>query len=90
MTFGLYVTYDKVAEEYSPVFQQRNDNVCKRVVHDLLLKSPVAPSDFAIYKVGTFDAETGIVIAIDHAPTCLDCGDLFTEDEKKVPQSELF
>lgn len=85
MTYGLYVTYDKVAEEYSPVFQQRNDNVCKRVVGDLLVRSPVSAKDYALYKVACFDSETG-VLTPDYKCILDDCSVLIPED----PQPELF
>ena len=67
MIFGLYVTYDKIGEEYSPVFQQKNDKVCMRVVHEMLKKSPVSPEDYQILKIGEFDTERGFA-SYDHSP----------------------
>lgn len=98
MKFGLYVTYDKVGEEYSPVFQQKNDKVCCRVVHDMLKKSPISPVDYQIIKIGEFDNESGSLVfndsSIEFVPeiVCDNCLDLFSNDEIQSLniQSSLF
>lgn len=48
---GLYVVYDKVAESYSPVFQETNDRTAKRSFLQQIKQSPY-PGDYELDRVG--------------------------------------
>lgn len=48
---GLYVVYDKMAESYSPVFQETNDRTAKRSFLQQVKQSPY-PADYELIRVG--------------------------------------
>lgn len=62
MVLGLYSIYDKVAEQYGPVWQARNDAVAVRAARKVL--ESVAPWDrdaYVIREVGMVDDQSGVV-----------------------------
>lgn len=63
MNLGLYSVYDKVAEEYGPVFQAVNDRVASRNFSQMLTNpnTPVNTEDFELYRLARFDTHTGSV-----------------------------
>lgn len=50
----LYTVRDELAEEYGPLFEQKNDATAKRSV-ELMLKDKPYPADYSLYCVGEFD-----------------------------------
>lgn len=62
----LYCIYDKVAKEYGPVFESKNDGVALRSYYGLLGKTEgLFKEEYVLYCIGTLDKET---CAIDQAP----------------------
>lgn len=53
---GLYRVYDKLADSYSPVFQETNDRTAKRSYLQQIKQSPY-PGDYALIRVGWIDGE---------------------------------
>ena len=52
MTY-IYTLYDKVAEEYGPIFEQKNDNVAIRCIEQQFgANKHMLASDFILYRVG--------------------------------------
>lgn len=65
MIYGIYSMYDKVAEFHTSFNLDYNDNAAMRNFSQAL-SSPefkVRGEDFDLYKHGTFDNETGEIIA---------------------------
>lgn len=60
---SLYSVYDTMAEEFGPVFMARNDQVAKRAVINMMVKSEASANEFQLYKVGVFNTTTGSVMA---------------------------
>ncbi len=55
---GLYVVYDKLAEESGPVFEAKNDQVARRAYNQILGQNKVNSADeYALYKVGEIEKE---------------------------------
>lgn len=50
----LYSVYDELAEEFGPLFEQKNDATAKRAVETMLKDKPY-PGDYSLYCVGEFD-----------------------------------
>lgn len=66
MKEGLYVIYDKVAEECGPVIQAVNDGVARRFAFQALKNVPDYDRDaFALYRVGYVETEDGKVTGHD-------------------------
>lgn len=58
-TMGLYVIYDRAAEECSPIMQAQNDAVALRGYRQALQNcDPVDRDSFWFYRVGTLDQTT--------------------------------
>lgn len=57
--FNLYVLYDRITEEYSPIFQQRNHTVCARSLSQLSDASSVRPSEQDIFILGFLHLDVG-------------------------------
>lgn len=74
---GLYRIYDKVADTYSPVFQETNDRTAKRSYLQQLKQSPY-PGDYALVRVGWVDE---IVLLPDFEPDIQDCIDSEVHDD---------
>lgn len=70
MVSRLYSVYDRVAEEYGPVFEARNDAVAIRAYKDLFAKSLHGPlNEYDLTFMGfIFDHDTGDLVATD--PRC--------------------
>jgi len=52
----LYSLYDKVAEQFGPVFQGANNNTAIRAVQNMNIRSH---ADFELYLIGEWDMESG-------------------------------
>jgi len=64
----LYTLYDKIAEQYGPIFQAANNAVAIRSVQNMKIR---AYEDFDLILVGEWDMETGqlgvasVIVVID-------------------------
>lgn len=69
----IYSTLDLKLKQFGQPYLMPNDDVLRRAMADELpgTKSPVAlhPEDYAVYAVGEFDADTGVIEA--YAPPVL-------------------
>lgn len=54
----IYTVRDDLAEEFGPLFEQKNDATAKRSVEELLKDKPY-PADYSLYCIGEFDHDTG-------------------------------
>lgn len=74
MKFKMYSIADTVAETYSCPFYAPNDAVAKRIASDAAVDPASVlsqnPSDFVLYKIGSFDDALGIVEACPHDALC--------------------
>ncbi|WGL31368.1 nonstructural protein [Dipodfec virus UOA04_Rod_986] len=61
MVYGLYSIFDKVAGMYGNPFVQLNDNTAIRYFKSQMNQVQFEPTDFDLYKVGTFEPESGAV-----------------------------
>lgn len=59
MKYKIFCVYDSVNEEFSLPFYQKNVEVLKRSLKEVLSKSPTLPSEYMIYELGLFDTEAG-------------------------------
>lgn len=55
MLSGLYVVYDRVAEEAGPVFQSKNDGTAIRAFRSLTKDAPAPASEYKLLRVGMFN-----------------------------------
>ncbi len=73
MIYNLYSIYDKDAKEYGPLFNAKNDVVASRYVEEMI-KDVKFSDSYALYCMGEFDTENGIVNTIVEFVS--DCSDL--------------
>ncbi|GMO29634.1 MAG: hypothetical protein Ta2B_10630 [Termitinemataceae bacterium] len=60
MLFNLYSVRDRVANEFGPIFQAKNDDVAWRNYFSLLTNSNVTDMlDYELVRLGSFDVDTG-------------------------------
>lgn len=58
----LYSIRDRLAQEFAPIFEAKNDEVADRVVRQLMAKSPgLNLSDFELYRLGSFSYTDGFL-----------------------------
>lgn len=57
----LYCVYDKVAEEYGPVFEQSNDGCAIRIMRKQFIKDGEIEKDFVLVHLGTHDKISGTI-----------------------------
>lgn len=58
----LYSIKDKIANEFGPIFQAKNDGVAKRMYSQTLQGDHVVyADDYSLWSVGEFDVETGVI-----------------------------
>lgn len=66
MIYNLYVSYDKVAEQYSAPFASLNDATATRTFNQSCMQNQLAePTDFELYHVGSFSTDVGSISALD-------------------------
>lgn len=58
----LFALYDKVAEQYGPIFQAVNINTAIRTVQNMKIR---AYEDFDLYELGEWDMELGTLKTYD-------------------------
>ena len=60
----LYSIEDKIANEFGPVFQAKNDGVAKRMYVQTMQGDRILyADDYRLWSVGEFDVETGVLSA---------------------------
>lgn len=57
MVFGLYVMYDRVAQEAGPVWMAKNDGVAGRQFVQMLSKEGVRAEEFDLLEVGKYTTD---------------------------------
>lgn len=69
MTTNLYAVYDFKAECYGAPFLMQKDVLAQRafgsLVNDPQSKVHQYPGDFKLYRIGTFDDTTGLVVSTE-------------------------
>lgn len=63
MSSSLYVVYDEVAELYTAPLTLKNDNVAMRWFQEKMQKAS-DPTDYKLYKIGEYDENTGLIVAL--------------------------
>lgn len=94
-----YTLHDVKALSYSPPFFTSNDQVAKRMVADLVADSNTTvgrhPSDYKLYKIGTFDEGNAVLTPASIPEHVVDCvalvpapsGDMFASmGLKRTPE----
>lgn len=78
----IYTVYDKVAEEYGPLFEAKNDAVALRQFKQLIATVVVENrDDYVLYSCGTFDHDAGDLVSWDLDPVAFS-GDLDDKEQK--------
>lgn len=63
---GLYVIFDRTAEEASPPFEAVNDGIALRNFRNLMEKSPAYQrADFRLYKIADYDSKSMAISVCD-------------------------
>jgi hypothetical protein len=64
----IYSFFDKVANEYGPLFECVNDGVALRQFEHMLKKMDEADrEDLALYRIGEFDRADGEILPVNFA-----------------------
>lgn len=64
--FGIYTMYDETADEYSPVFEAKNNGIAMRYFQNALSAQHVnVLQDFHCYKIAEVDKDTCEVIPLE-------------------------
>jgi len=66
MTEQLYAIYDKLAEEYGPLFDAQNEAVAQRKYLTSLKKHDLKEEEYVLTFIGTYDTDKGLIIAKEH------------------------
>ena len=65
----IYTILDTVSEEYSTPFYSKNDDTAKRDFYNVIDNPETlygsTPKDFKLYRVGSWDNETGLINALE-------------------------
>lgn len=72
MKMHLYYVYDRMADEYGPIFEQRNHGVARRTFEQMVQKWAGRPEEYRLYCVGDKDQETGLIHIFDKEEVPLD------------------
>lgn len=80
----IYTVFDKVAEEYGPLFEAKNNGVALRQFKRLLDTVVVENrDDYVLYSCGTFDHDAGTMVLADMDAVAY-AGDLDDKEQKNV------
>ena len=63
--FGLYVLYDRIAEESSSPFMHRTDGMAVKMYVKMLTESKESFQEYWLYKLGTYDTVEMVLCAYD-------------------------
>lgn len=78
----IYTVFDKVADEYGPLFEAKNNNVALRQFRQLIATVVVENrDDYVLYSCGTFDHDTGTLVLSDLEAVAYS-GDLDDKEQK--------
>ena len=78
----IYTVFDKVAEEYGPLFEAKNDGVALRQFKQLIDTVVVGNrDDYVLYSCGTFDHENGALVRLNLEIVAY-AGDLDDKEQK--------
>ena len=81
MKYGIYVTKDDLASDYSEIKMIQNDAVATRgFLHSLRDPRIPDPRDMSLYKVGIYDSETGLIES--HEITLVHRGEVIKDGER--------
>lgn len=59
----LYSVFDVVAQEYGPPFLSKSDATALRVFRNMISKEHILGTDYKLFRLGHFYAETGDITA---------------------------
>lgn len=80
----IYTVFDKVADEYGPLFEAKNDKVALRQFKQLIATVVVENrDDYVLYSCGTFDHDSGTMVLSDLNSIAYS-GDLDDKEQKNV------
>lgn len=65
MKMYLYTVYDRMSEEYGPLFEQKNSGVARRTYKQMLEKFAGREDEYRMYCMGWRDTETGDITLQD-------------------------
>lgn len=78
----IYTVFDKVAEEYGPLFEARNNGVALRQFRQLIDTVVVGNrDDYVLYSCGTFDHDAGTLV-FSNLEAVAYAGDLDDKEQK--------
>ena len=78
----IYTVFDKVAGEYGPLFEAKNNAVALRQFKHLIATVVVENrDDYVLYSCGTFDHDTGTLVYADLEAVAYS-GDLDDKEQK--------
>jgi len=63
--FGIYVVYDRIAEESSPPMMHRTDGLAVKLYVQMLQQSGEKLTDYWLYKLGTYDTLDMVLYAYE-------------------------
>lgn len=63
MTVFIYTMFDRVSQTYGEPFIAVNDSVAQRRFQYVCSNSPMVCNDMQLFKLGTFDTDSGEVVA---------------------------
>lgn len=70
--YGLYSIYDKVAEEFGPIFESSNDMTATRAKNHLIKDvEEIMRDDYELYKVATVEVEKLDIKVISCSPVLI-------------------
>lgn len=71
MKYNLYAIADEEAVEFGELLNAKNDKVAIRMFDNVVKQNHLDRAVFALYRMGTYDTETGKIVQSDTEPTCL-------------------
>ena len=63
--YGLYVVYDRVAEESSSPLMHRTDGLAVKMYVKMITESKESLQDYWLYKLGTYDTVDMTLMTLD-------------------------
>lgn len=84
MINNLYVIFDRVAEESTPIFTAKNDGIAVRMTEDMLRgRGMFVSDDFMLFQVGSYDSEKMILRSCEVRQISDNGGNKNEKSEKK-------
>lgn len=82
----MYSVFDCVGQEYGPPFLSKNDQTAIRVYRGMMVREHVLGTDYKLFRVGSFDAESGILAP--HILEEIECAVSFEDMKNSFPGSK--